>query len=119
MPTFIPGRHLSHLFYHEAIAPILHHHFPNLPHSAALLGSGSEVLGYDTQMSTDHDWGPRCQLFLTPQDHQQSAALLHDTLAHHLPFTFRDYPTHFTPYDSETGTRIPTPTETRPIHHRV
>jgi hypothetical protein len=29
---------------------------------------GSEVLGYDTEMSTDHDWGPRVYLFLNEQD---------------------------------------------------
>jgi hypothetical protein len=31
---------------------------------AALLGPGSEVLGFDTQRSTDHDWGPWLQIFL-------------------------------------------------------
>ena len=28
-------------------------------HSAARLGTGSDVLGYDTARSTDHDWGAR------------------------------------------------------------
>ncbi|QSB17159.1 DUF4037 domain-containing protein [Natronosporangium hydrolyticum] len=34
------------------------------PHAAALLGEGSEVLGYDDKVSTDHDFGPRVQIFL-------------------------------------------------------
>ena len=38
-----------------------------LPYAAALVGGGSQVLGYDTPMSTDHDWGPAVTLFL-PED---------------------------------------------------
>ncbi len=34
-----------------------------MPHSAALLGWGSDVLGYDTERSTDHGWGPRVLVF--------------------------------------------------------
>jgi hypothetical protein len=36
------------------------------PHAAALLDSGSEVLGFDDAMSTDHHWGPRVLLLLEP-----------------------------------------------------
>ncbi len=39
-----------------------------LSYSSALLGPGSEVLGYDTEMSTDHDWVPRVYLFLNQLD---------------------------------------------------
>lgn len=51
MPKFIPGLELKRLFYEEAIRPILDREFPQLRHSAARLGSGSEVLGYDTELS--------------------------------------------------------------------
>ncbi|MFC7641341.1 DUF4037 domain-containing protein [Streptosporangium lutulentum] len=37
-----------------------------VPHSAALIGAGSEVLAFDTERSTDHDWGPRVVLFTAP-----------------------------------------------------
>jgi hypothetical protein len=32
-------------------------------HSAGLLGWGSDVLGFDTERSTDHGWGPRVLIF--------------------------------------------------------
>ena len=68
MPTFIPGIELSRLFYFEAVLPILQEHFPGLPHAAARLGDGSDVLGFDTPMSTDHGWGPSVSLFLREED---------------------------------------------------
>ena len=60
MPEFIPGLQLSELFYQEAVKPILQAVFPHLVYSAALIGPGSEVLGYDTPQSMDHNWGPKC-----------------------------------------------------------
>ena len=50
MPEFIPGIELCGGFYHEVVAPILHAHYPQLPHAAALIGPGSEVLGFDTPL---------------------------------------------------------------------
>jgi len=66
--TFLPGLELARHFYAEAVRPILDQVAPGLPHSAARLGAGSEVLGLDTVRSTDHDWGPRLELFLHPDD---------------------------------------------------
>ncbi|NNG40615.1 DUF4037 domain-containing protein [Flexivirga sp. ID2601S] len=85
MPDFVPGRTLSRMLYDEAVAPLLFRHLPGLPHAAALLGGGSEVLGFDTARSTDHDWGPRLQLFLTPRDLARHGGRLHEVLDQHLP----------------------------------
>jgi Domain of unknown function (DUF4037) len=63
MVGFVPGVELCRNFYAEVVAPAV-----GAPHGAALLGSGSDVLGYDTERSTDHDWGPRCQLFVQASD---------------------------------------------------
>jgi hypothetical protein len=41
--------------------------YPALSYSAALIGWGSDVLGFDSERSTDHNWGPRLQLLL-PDD---------------------------------------------------
>jgi len=95
--SFIPDLQLSKLFYLEAVKPILDDHFLNLRHSASLLGSGSEVLGFDTEMSADHNWGARLFLFLSAADHEVQAENIHSKLGYHLPFTFRDHPTHFVP----------------------
>jgi hypothetical protein len=52
---FAPGIDLGRAFYQQVVAPRL----AGIRHSAARLGSGSDVLGYDTPRSTDHDWGAR------------------------------------------------------------
>jgi hypothetical protein len=69
MSRFIPGLELGRLFYLEAVKPVLDDFSQNLQHSAALIGSGSEILEFDTEMSTDHHWGPRVMLFLKEDDH--------------------------------------------------
>jgi hypothetical protein len=61
---FVPGAELSARFYADAVRPLL----GDLPHAAALLGWGSDVLGYDTPRSTDHGWGPRVHVFLDDAD---------------------------------------------------
>ena len=65
---FIKGLDLSQRFYENAVRPILSSGFPSLVHSAASIGPGSDVLGYDTAQSMDHDWGPKLQLFLAESD---------------------------------------------------
>ena len=64
MKKFIPGLQLSELFYNEVIKGLIDKKFPNLKYSSALIGHGSEVLGFDTPRSTDHHWGPRVMIFL-------------------------------------------------------
>src|SRR3954447_20880781 len=60
MSSFVSGLELSNAFYAEAVAPLV----GDIPHAAALLGWGSDVLGFDTSRSTDHGWGPRLQVFV-------------------------------------------------------
>src|SRR5947209_3676240 len=96
MPEFVPGLPLGEQFYREVVQPVLDVGFPDLPHSAALIGSGSEVLGFDTEMSTDHCWGPRVILFLRDEDYGRRRAL-DRALGKNLPRAFRGYPTDFAP----------------------
>ncbi len=118
MPDFIPGLDLSEAFYREAVRPIVEAHFGDVPHSAALIGNGSEVLGYDTPQSRDHGWGPRVLLFVSEQDHARHGADIASALAGELPYTFRGYSTHFA-IDPESGDHVLAPRHERPIAHGV
>lgn len=95
MTEFIPGLKLSELYYHEVIQPILESYLPGLAHSAALIGSGSDVIGFDTPLSTDHGWGPRLVLFLPGDQFDRWCKPVDETLRNRLPYTFHGYPTNF------------------------
>lgn len=60
----LPGLELARHFYVE----VLREAIGASPHAAARVGSGSDALGYDTARSTDHDWGPRCHVFVAAGD---------------------------------------------------
>jgi len=111
--VFIPGVELAGRLYREAVRPLLSQHFPGLAHTAALIGPGSEVLGFDTTRSTDHDWGPRLQLFVRDDE----AGRISDMLADHLPADIAGYSTNLVP-DPASGTRHMRPANGR-IRHGV
>jgi hypothetical protein len=93
--VFLPGLELARLFHAEVVAPILNTALDGEPYSAALLGWGSEVQGFDTARSTDHAWGPRMQIFLGNDDFRAHAEELDALLERELPRTFHDYPVRF------------------------
>ncbi|GAA3101891.1 hypothetical protein JOF29_003331 [Kribbella aluminosa] len=53
------GVELCRRFYDDVVRPVV-----GVPHSAALVGRGSEVLGYDDAMSADHNGEARVVLFV-------------------------------------------------------
>jgi hypothetical protein len=116
---FLPGLELARLYYEEAVGPILRAQYPQLQHSAGLMGPGSEVLGFDDEMSTDHNWGTRVVVFLSQVDYDRMASDLRDMLARKLPFTFHGHPTHFEAVPDDPGSLFPKLTRRRPINHRV
>ena len=93
MTDFMNGLTLNQLFYEEVVAPLLRSNFPELEYSAALIGWGSDVLGYDDVQSTDHNWGPRFQLFLAEGDYEKYYTAINEALNAGLPSEFRGYPT--------------------------
>ena len=117
MPSFVPGLELCRRFYFEAVRPLLDTAVQGVAHSAARIGSGSEVLGFDTDRSADHEWGPRLQVFLSPEDAERHGVRITALLGERLPKTFLGYPTHFEP-TGETGIRVMAATD-GPVHHRI
>jgi hypothetical protein len=101
-PEFVPGLQLAREFYASVVRPLLEEQFSPVPYAAALLGRGSEVAGFDSERSTDHDWGPRLQIFLADSDADCHATALTAMLASHLPGSFRGYPAAF-PVTGEAG----------------
>lgn len=97
------GLRLNRSFFFEVVEPILSRKFPDLRYAAALIGVGSEVLGYDDSTSPDHHWGPRGLLFLPAVVHKKYHQVIWDVLAEEVPYTFHGYPTHFNPPDRDTG----------------
>ncbi len=115
---FIPGMQLCERFFLEAVKPLLEATFPQIHYSAGLIDSGSEVLGFDTERSTDHHWGPRVQLFLSPEDFSLRQTLV-DHLSRNLPAEFLGFSTHFGNPD-EIGVQLLTEAKQgEPINHRV
>jgi Domain of unknown function (DUF4037) len=93
--AFRPGLELAGQFYADVIRPLLDRLYQGLRYSAALLGPGSEVLGFDSQRSTDHDWGPRLQLLLAAGTPSAEADQITAALDGRLPASFRGYPVRF------------------------
>ena len=118
MPKFIPGLKLSKLFYEREVKPILANHFPRVPHSAALIGWGSEVLGFDTRISTDHHWGPRVLLFLSEKDSPKLKTQISEVLSAELPYEFMGYSTNFSEPEPN-GVRHPIRITSGPVNHMV
>jgi hypothetical protein len=115
---FIPGLELSRRFYWEVVRPLLDARFPELAHAAARIGPGSDVLGFDTEMSTDHDWGPTVRIFLRDADADRAGAI-RDLLRHELPRVFLGYPVGTAESPDEPGVRWMQEAAEGPVEHRV
>jgi hypothetical protein len=89
--NFTPGLELSKQYYWEVIRPILDANYAEINHTAALIGDGSEVLGFDTPLSTDHDWGPRVMLFLSEADYSNFSETVDRDVRKSLPNSFYGY----------------------------
>lgn len=83
MAEFIAGLELARAFYRDVLTNIV----GAIPHAAAALGEGSEILGFDTARSTDHSWGPRAQIFVEAD----AVASLRSRIDAQLPDTFRGW----------------------------
>ena len=118
MPKFIPGLELCRLFYQSEVKPILKREFPNLRYSAALIGWGSEVLGFDTALSRDHHWGPRVLLFLSDRDYSALKHKIERKLSDNLPYEFLGYSTNYSKPEPN-GVRHAIKIRSGPVNHMI
>jgi hypothetical protein len=118
VPAFIPGGELSRRFYWEAVRPLLDSSFPSLPHAAAMIGPGSEVLGFDTEMSMDHDRYPNVMLFLREEDARLKEPIK-EMLAQRLPHLFLGFPVDSVPVPEEPRTHAMELRSEGPVQHQV
>jgi hypothetical protein len=93
--TFVPGLELARDYWFDVVAPILDARVPASDRAAALIGDGSDVLGFDTEQSTDHGWGPRVLVFLPDDIDREMIRSLARVVDRDLPDTFRGHPTRF------------------------
>jgi hypothetical protein len=95
MPKFIQGLELNQGFFHDVVEPLMQEHFPDLRYSAGLVGHGSDVMGFDTKTSVDHDWGPRLHLFFSDQDFVAYKGKVDEMLRKKLPYSYKGFSTNF------------------------
>lgn len=114
---FVKGMLLAERLYHEGVKPVMARHFPELRHSAARLGRGSDTLGYDTPMSMDHGWGPTVEVYLSADDHEKHAGEITELMRHELPREVAGVPTNYDSTSDEEGR--PARLDDGPIEHRV
>ncbi|MDR2569045.1 MAG: GNAT family N-acetyltransferase [Oscillospiraceae bacterium] len=101
----VKGLELCEGFFFEIAKPLLDMYFNDLSYSAGLIGWGSDVLGYDDEISTDHMWGPRFYLFLDDNDVSKKQEII-DVLCRHLPYKYKGHSVNFSaPDQNDNGVR--------------
>ncbi|OAQ70447.1 hypothetical protein VFPPC_02916 [Pochonia chlamydosporia 170] len=118
MPSFIPGLELNRKFHDHVVRPLLAAEFPDLQYDAALIGPGSEVLGFDTEMSMDHDWGLHFFIFVR-EEHQEQCQVIANMLSHKLPESFLGFPVSIPPVSPKPGVRVLDDELPGPIKHHI
>jgi hypothetical protein len=95
--AFTPGIELARNYWRDIVTPIIDELLPGVARAAARVGAGSDVLGFDTERSTDHGWGPRVVVFFDDGfdlARDRRMALL-KAIDERLPAEFLGYPTRF------------------------
>jgi hypothetical protein len=84
------GISLSEAFFHDCVTPLVMKRLAWDPgaFSAAILGEGSEVLGYDDEISQDHNFSPKVLLFLEDETYDRLGLTLLADLRDALPASY-------------------------------
>ncbi len=95
----ITGLEMARSYFTEWGLPLLQQHFPAISERvAAGIWRGSQSLGADDALSSDHGWGAAFTLLLTEQDFQSIAERLDQALQKNAPAEWKGFPT---PSDAE------------------
>lgn len=117
---FVPGLDLSRALFREVVEPAITHALPGLRYAAGLFGAGSDVLGYDTVRSMDHDWGPRCLLVLDAADERDAGEKVRELMTGALSPSFHGFPVLFQDAPGDPGVLVPADAMSEaPVRHRV
>jgi len=89
----VKGLDLSRRYFHEVGLAVLQKHFPQWLDRVAcgLIGPGSDVFGFDDEISRDHNWGSRFWVVLSPGDYAAVGEQIENTLLSQLPAQFEGY----------------------------
>jgi len=87
------GVELSERFFREAVRVALRRDSPGLLDSvsAAIMGDGSEVLGFDDAISHDHNFSPRVLLLMDDAEYDRAGPALAERLRGSLPAEFEGF----------------------------
>jgi len=93
------GIDISKQYFYEAALPLLKEKYPYLLEriAAGLVaggfdsGCGSEIGGFDDELSRDHNWGPRFFLFMLPEDKREIGNEIQNYLDSSLPSEFSGF----------------------------
>ena len=118
MDKAMQGLELSEKYYREMVSDLIEKCCPVLKnnHAAGLVGYGSDVLGNDDELSRDHEWGPRCVIWLKKPDYDKYAAKLDRFLNDSLPERFSGFPTRYK-VDEAMDCLVPVKRGEKGIHH--
>ena len=112
MTEFVKGLDLCESFFKEIAQPILSTSFSSLRYSAGVIGYGSDVIGFDDAISTDHMWGPRFHLFLSEEDFDLQKGQIASAFSVGFPYEYKGFSANFSSPDwNDSGVR-----HQEPIH---
>jgi hypothetical protein len=85
---------MARSYFTEWGLPFIKQHFPSISERvAAGIWRGSQSLGADDALSSDHGWGAAFTLLLTEQDFQETAERLDQALQKNAPAEWKGFPT--------------------------
>jgi hypothetical protein len=98
---FVAGKELSRELA-AIVEPVLRQLAPRTPLALAFIGAGSDVLGYDTARSMDHDWGPRLTIVVAEDGRAGIARRINENIDLLLPPVVSGFPTRFSRHADDT-----------------